>query len=67
MDLLAGDEESPARVRVREAYATGAETLAVACPSCMTMFTDAVKTEDLDGKLAVKDISQLVKESLPSK
>jgi len=64
MDLLAGGEESPARVRVREAYATGADTLAVACPSCLTMFTDAVKTEDLDDKLAVKDISQIVKESL---
>jgi Fe-S oxidoreductase len=64
MDLLAGGEESPARVRVREAYATGADTLAVACPSCMAMFTDAVKTEDLDGKLTVKDISQIVNESL---
>lgn len=64
MDLLAGDENSPARVRIREAYATGADTLAVACPSCMTMFTDAVKTEDLDGKLAVKDISQILRESL---
>jgi hypothetical protein len=31
------------------------------------MFTDAVKTEDLDGKLAVKDISQIVRESLPAK
>jgi Fe-S oxidoreductase len=64
MDLLAGNDESPARVRVREAYATGADTLAVACPSCMMMFTDAVKAEDLDGKLAVKDISQIVKKSL---
>jgi Fe-S oxidoreductase len=67
MDLLAGSDESPARVRVREAYDTGADTLAVACPSCLTMFTDAVKTEDLDGKLAVKDISQIVRESLPAK
>jgi len=67
MDLLAGGEDSPARVRIREAYATGAETLAVACPSCLTMFTDAVKAEDLDGKLAVKDISQIVRESLPAK
>jgi Fe-S oxidoreductase len=67
MDLLAGGEESPARIRVREAYETGASILAVACPSCLTMFTDAVKTEDLDGKLAVKDISQIVKESLPAK
>ena len=64
MDLLAGGEESPARVRVREAYATGADTLAVACPSCQTMFTDAVKSEDLDDKLAVKGISQIVKESI---
>jgi len=64
MDLLAGDENSPARVRVREAYATGAEALAVACPACMTMLTDAVKAENLETKLAVKDISQLLKESL---
>ena len=64
MDLLAGSEESPSRVRVREAYATAADTLAVACPSCLTMFTDAVKAEDLDDKLVVKDIAQIVKESL---
>ena len=64
MDLLAGSEDSPGRVRVREAYETGAATLAVACPSCLTIFTDAAKTEDLDTKLAVKDISQIVKESL---
>jgi Fe-S oxidoreductase len=67
MDLLAGGEESPARVRVREAYTTGADTLAVACPSCLIMFTDAVKAEDLDDKLAVKDISQIMKESLHKK
>ncbi|MBM3172221.1 MAG: (Fe-S)-binding protein [Chloroflexi bacterium] len=66
MDLLAGSEESPSRVRVREAHATGADTLAVACPSCLTMLTDAAKSEDLQGKLAVKDIAQIVKESLAS-
>jgi len=64
MDLLAGSEESPSRVRVREAHDTGADTLAVACPSCLAMFTDAAKSEDLEGKLAVKDVAQLVKESL---
>ncbi|MCK4331867.1 MAG: (Fe-S)-binding protein, partial [Dehalococcoidia bacterium] len=67
MDLLAGSEDSPGRVRVREAYETGADTLAVACPSCLTIFTDAAKTEDLDTKLAVKGISQIVMESLSSK
>ncbi|MBL7208947.1 MAG: (Fe-S)-binding protein [Dehalococcoidia bacterium] len=64
MDLLAGGKDSPSRVRVREAHDTGAEVLAVACPSCLTMFTDAIKAEDLDDKLVVKDISQIVKESL---
>jgi len=66
-DLLAGSPDSPARVRAREAYETGADTLAVACPSCLTMLTDAVKAEDLDNKLAVKDISQILKESLSIK
>jgi Fe-S oxidoreductase len=67
MDLLAGSEESPSRVRVREAHAAGADTLAVACPSCLTMLSEAAKSEDLDGKLAVKDIAQVVKESLALK
>ena len=66
-DLLAGSPDSPARVRVREAYDTGADTLAVACPGCLTMLTDAVKAENLDDKLAVKDISQVLRESLPAR
>ncbi len=63
MDLLRGSEDSPARIRVKEAYETGADILAVACPSCMTMLQDAIKVEDLEGKLAIKDISQIVTES----
>jgi len=66
-DLLAGSVDSPARVRAREAYETGADTLAVACPSCLAMLTDAVKAEDLDDKLVVKDISQILKELLPAR
>ena len=62
-DLLAGSKESPSRIRVREAYETGADILAVACPSCMTMFQDAIKVEELEDKLTVKDISQVVAES----
>ena len=65
-DLLAGSADSPARIRAREAYETGADTLAVACPSCLTMLTDAVKAEDLDDKLAVNDISQILKQFLPA-
>lgn len=63
MDLLGGSEESPSRIRVREAYETGAEILVVACPSCLTMLEDAVKNEGLEKELFVKDISELLKES----
>lgn len=63
-DLLAGSEDSPSRVRVREAHKTGASILTVACPGCMAMLTDAVKAENLDDKIAVKDISQIVMESM---
>ena len=47
-------------MRIREAGATGASVLAVSCPKCLIMFEDAVKTEGLEGKLAVKDLSELV-------
>jgi Fe-S oxidoreductase len=61
-DIIGGKENSPARIRVREAFATGAEILVLACPVCMLMFEDAVKTEELEGKLAVKDIAEIVNE-----
>ena len=63
-DFFGGGEYSPARIRVREAYETGANILAVACPACMIMLTDAVKSEELEEKLIVKDISEIVKDSL---
>jgi Fe-S oxidoreductase len=63
-DILGGGKDSPSRVRVREARDAGANILAVACPICMMMLEDAVKTEGLEGELIVKDISQIVRESL---
>ena len=64
-DFFGGGEFSPARIRVREAYETGANILAVACPTCMVMLSDAVKSEELEEKLVVKDISEIVRESSP--
>jgi Fe-S oxidoreductase len=58
------EERAPARIRVREAAETGAKVLAVACPICAVMFEDAIKSEDLEGKLSVKSIDELVRESL---
>jgi Fe-S oxidoreductase len=63
-DLLGGGDNSPNRIRVREAYDTGAEILAVACPNCMTMLENAVKDEGLEGKITVKDISEISEECL---
>jgi len=54
--------ERLADVRVRQAAATGADILAVACPYCMQMFEDSVKTMDLD--LKVLDIAEILAGSL---
>ncbi|HKM49626.1 MAG TPA: heterodisulfide reductase-related iron-sulfur binding cluster, partial [Candidatus Bathyarchaeia archaeon] len=51
-------------IRVEEAIETGAETLAVACPFCITMFEDGAKALGND-KLTVKDIAEIIAETLP--
>lgn len=58
-DLLGASPDSPARIRVRQARAAGADILAVACPNCLTMLEDAVKVEGLESEMAVRDISEL--------
>ena len=50
--------------KMREADAKGATVLATACPYCINMFTDSAKGENLDEKIAVKDISEIVAEAL---
>ncbi len=48
--------------RFKEAKATGAKTLAVGCPFCMTMLNDASKADG--GEVAVKDVAEIVAEHL---
>jgi Fe-S oxidoreductase len=48
--------------RVREAAATGAETLAVACPFCTMMLDDGVQSEGAD--LRVADLATLLAEAV---
>lgn len=62
--LLSKGKRSPDRVRVREANDAGAEILAVACPSCLVMLDEAVKSEDLERNLTVMDISEIVRLAL---
>jgi Fe-S oxidoreductase len=61
-DLLSG-QDGPACLRVREAYETGATILAVACPICTKMLSDALKTEGLEEDLRLTDISELAIEA----
>jgi Fe-S oxidoreductase len=63
-DLLGSGENSPGRVRVRQALATGASLIAVACPNCAKMLSDAVKTEGLEGRLQVRGIAEIVEQAL---
>jgi Fe-S oxidoreductase len=49
-------------VRVAEACATGAETMAVACPFCMIMLTDAAKS---NGKMVnIVDVAEIIAERI---
>lgn len=50
------------KARYDEARATGASTIAVGCPFCLTMMTDAANSAD-EG-VVVKDVVELIAESL---
>jgi len=49
--------------RAEEALSTGAETIAVACPFCMTMMSDGVKAKNMEAMVKVKDLAELFAES----
>ncbi|MBW1819550.1 MAG: (Fe-S)-binding protein, partial [Deltaproteobacteria bacterium] len=63
-DMNGPGEDSPGRVRIREALDTGASIVAVACPQCAKMLDDAVKAEDAADRLAVKDVAQVVADAM---
>ncbi len=50
--------------RAEEALATGATVVAAACPFCMTMMTDGVKHFGKEAEVEVKDLAELIEESL---
>jgi len=53
-----------AEIRVKEAVEAGAEVLAVACPFCLLTLEDAVKTTELEGKIEVMDIAEILVQTL---
>ncbi len=50
--------------RAEEAIGTGAKTIAVACPFCMTMMTDGVKSKEKEAEVVVKDLAELIAEAI---
>ncbi len=50
--------------RTREALETKADTIASACPFCMTMMTDGVKHFEKTHEVAVKDIAEIILENI---
>ena len=46
--------------RTEQALATKAGIVAASCPFCMTMITDGVKTKDMQDKVKVMDIAELI-------
>jgi Fe-S oxidoreductase len=67
MDFLGGSDESPARMRAREARDVKADVLAVACPNCLTMLADAVTVEGLENDIQVMDISEIFCKRTPDR
>ena len=60
------DDSADKRVgqsRIAEALGTGARTLAVSCPFCLTMTTDGIAARD--GRMAVRDIAEILADALP--
>jgi Fe-S oxidoreductase len=57
-------EQRFAVLRVREALDTGAEVLATACPYCTLMLEDAVNVLNVGEQIAVRDVAELLAQSL---
>jgi Fe-S oxidoreductase len=63
-DIIGNGPESPARIRVAEARDTGAALLVVSCPTCAVMLGDAVKSTNMDERIQVREISEIVNDRL---
>ncbi len=65
MEEIGEVHSRPSESRVREAAdLRGVQFLVVACPKDYVMFSDAIKTSGLEGRLAVRDLSELVEEAM---
>ena len=64
-DMTPAGFRRPAEARIDEAVAIGGvDTFVVACPKDVTMYSDAVKTSGHEGSIEVRELSELVLETL---
>ncbi len=61
------EEDTGTRIneeRTKELLNTGAETIASACPFCMTMINDGLKAEEKNEEVVVKDVAEIILEHI---
>jgi Fe-S oxidoreductase/nitrate reductase gamma subunit len=51
-------------IRAKQAAATGADTVATACPFCLTMMTDGLLLTGQEGKMMARDLAEIVLDHL---
>jgi len=51
-------------LRLDQVEATGAKTVATACPYCMQMLEDAARSAEIDGSPTVKDVAEILAEAV---
>ncbi len=50
--------------RLEDALSTEADWIATACPFCVIMFDDAIKSKGMEGRVKIWDIAEIVEQSL---
>ncbi len=50
--------------RTEEALSLTPQTIASECPFCMTMLSDGVKAKDAEGNVSVRDIAEILADSM---
>jgi Fe-S oxidoreductase len=61
-----GARERPSEARIREALSLGVDLdyFVVSCPKDVTMYEDAVKTSGNEGRIEVREVAELLLDSL---
>lgn len=60
------EENRLAEIRIKQALDAGADVIATACPWCHTMFDNAIQDLNAEDRIKVRDIAELLEESLIS-